>query len=522
MATRRDKLLFAVFGVTVLGLLLPLFLLGWYLWQGSVVAEEQRLDELAQKLGQQTEQAILDARDLLDELNALDVTPCSPQHLNQLQEAAISRPHIRAVGYWRAVERECGAGFVQGDALTPPQASRIYDSGLVAWWPGPTTAIGGVELFLMRYGQHDVAIDPRLLVNPGLLEDQEVGLWVESMPMITHPPGADVPDPELFEPGLTVDHAEQRLVSRSSLDTILPIDIIAVQPMAQFWQRYLPTLAGAGAFGLLLVGLWLFLILRYFRHQLSLAQELREAIAHDQLQVVFQPIVDLETGSCQGAEALARWRRDNRETIGPDVFVPLAEDTEQGTDLTLAILRCVLHELGPQLRDRPDCPINLNITGQDLASTRFSEALQRELEQAKVPAHAIKLEITERSLLNTDDVRRRIQDLRARGHRIAIDDFGTGYSSLAYLESFELDTLKIDKTFADAIGHEAVTSNIISHIIVMARSLKLNIVAEGIESGHQVEWLRQQGVGFGQGYRFSRPLSARAFRDWCQQAGDSK
>ncbi|WP_018861518.1 MULTISPECIES: EAL domain-containing protein [unclassified Thioalkalivibrio] len=522
MASRRDKVLFAVFGVTVLGLLIPLLLLGWYLWQGSVVAEEQRLDELSQRLGEQTERAIIDTRDLLDKLNTIEATPCSTEHLNKLQNAAMSRPYIRAVGYWRAVERECGAGFVQGDALTPPQASRIYDSGVVAWWPGPSTKVGGVELFLMRYGQYDVAIDPRLLLTPGLLEDQKVGLWVESMPMVAHPSGAVLPNYHAFEPGLTVDRAEQRVVSRTSLGTLFPIDIIAVQPMAQFWQRYLPTLAGVGSLGLTLVGLWLFLILRYFRHQLSLASELREAIAHDQLQVVFQPIVDLETGACQGAEALARWRRENHETIGPDVFVSLAEETEQGTDLTLAILRCVLRELGPQLRDRPDCPVNLNITGQDLASTRFSEALERELENARVPACAIKLEITERSLLNTDDVRQRIKALRTRGHRIAIDDFGTGYSSLSYLESFELDTLKIDKTFADAIGHEAVTSNIISHIIVMARSLKLNIVAEGIESGHQVEWLRQQGVGFGQGYRFSRPLTADAFRNWCQQSGESK
>ncbi|WP_018863920.1 EAL domain-containing protein [Thioalkalivibrio sp. ARh3] len=522
MASRRDKVLFAVFGVTVLGLLFPLFLLGWYLWQGSVVAEEQRLDELAQRLGKQTEWAIIDARDLLDELNALDATPCSTEHLNKLQDAAMSRPYIRAVGYWRAVERVCGAGFVQGDALTPPKASRIYDSGLVAWWPSPSTAVGGVELFLMRYGQHDIAIDPRLLVTPGLLEDQKVGLWVESMPMVTHPPAAILPDLHSFEPGLTVDRDAQRMVSRSSLGTIFPIDIIAVQPMAQFWQRYLPTLAGAGALGLLLIGMWLFLILRYFRHHLSLASELREAIAHDQLQVVFQPIVDLETGTCQGAEALARWRRENQETIGPDVFVPLAEDTGQGTNLTLAVLRCVLRELGPQLRARPDCPINLNITGQDLASTHFSEALERELEKARVPARAIKLEITERSLLNTDDVRARITALRARGHRIAIDDFGTGYSSLAYLESFELDTLKIDKTFADAIGHEAVTSNIISHIIIMARSLKLDVVAEGIESRHQVEWLRQQGVRFGQGYHFSRPITGPAFRDWCHDSEESK
>ncbi len=521
MAARRDKVLISVSAVALLGLLLPLVLLGAYLWNESVVAEEQRLAELSKRLGQQTEQAIIDARELLDALNALTLEPCSEQHLEHLQEAAIQRPHIRAIGYWRAAERQCGAGYVQGQALTPPQASRIYDNGVIAWWPGADTAVGGVELFLMRYRQHDVAIDPRMLMTPGLLNDQQVGLWVESMPMAHQPADAELPDPDSVRVGLTVDREQQRIVSRFSLGTLFPIDIVAVQPMEQFRERYLPTVIGAAIPGLVLVGLWLWLVLYYLRRQFSLSTELRDAIARGKLQVVYQPLVDLNTGRCVGGEALARWPREGNETIGPDVFVPLAEDTGQATDLTLAILRGILDDLGPALREAPDAAIHLNVTGQDLASERFPSALKQALEQARVPAAAIKLEITERALLNTDDVRARLRALRSSGHRIAIDDFGTGYSSLAYLETFELDTLKIDKTFADAIESEAVTSSVIGHIIDMARSLELDIIVEGIESPHQVDWLRGQGVGFGQGYLFSRPLTADQYREWCRTRNES-
>lgn len=107
MVTRRDKVLLSVSAATLLGILLPLAALAWFLWQESVVAEEKRLAELSQRLGEQTEAALVDARELLDSLNQLDLEPCSPEHLERLQDAAIARPHVRAIGYWRVL-REPG------------------------------------------------------------------------------------------------------------------------------------------------------------------------------------------------------------------------------------------------------------------------------------------------------------------------------------------------------------------------------------------------------------------------------
>jgi len=517
MLSRRDKALLTVLAAALVGILLVLALLGWYLWRESVVAEEVRLGKLASRLGEQTEQAIVDARDLLDHLNQLETAPCSPEHLGALQEAAMTRPHVRAIGYWRAAERRCGVGFIQGQPLKPPQASRIYDTGVIAWWPGPATAVGGVELFLIRFGEHDLAIDPLLVMNPGLLAEQKVELWVEGMSLAVHPPGAGLTPPAELAPGLTVDRANNRIMARFSLGTLFPIDIVAMQPLGLFWQRYFPTLIGAGLLGVLLVVLWLFAVLRYSRHHLSLPAELRDAIGGGQLSAVYQPIVDLASGCCVGAEALARWRRDNGDAIGPDVFVPMAEESGQATDLTLAVLRVVLAELGDLLRKDPGLVINLNLSGSDLASPRFSQALAEMLQAAKVAPASIKLEITECSLLNTSHVSEHISALRALGHRIAIDDFGTGYSSLAYLENLELDTLKIDKTFVDGIESHAVTSSVIGHIIEMASSLRLDIVAEGIESPHQARWLREQRVTFGQGYHFSQPLAAEQFCSWCDE-----
>ncbi|GAB3279577.1 EAL domain-containing protein [Parahaliea aestuarii] len=509
---RRERAVLIALLIAMAGVIALITLLGWYLWRESVVAEERRLGTLAERLGRQAEAALVDARSLLEILNTSTLPRCSPEHIAALQSAAIARPYIRAIGYWRAAERRCGAGFVQGAALTPPSASRIYDNGVVAWWPGPDTAVGDVELFLMRLGDHDIAIDPRLLLDAGAVADQQAGLWVEGLLMVSVPAAADLPAPETLAPGLTIEGGSDRILARFSLDTVFPMDVVAVQPSRQFVQRYLPSLATASLLGLALVVLWILVVLRVSRRRLSLSAELRSAIDSGAIDVVYQPIVDLQSGRCVGAEALARWQRAGGETISPEVFIPLAESGRMITDLTLILLERVASDLGALLRERPNFTVNINLSPQDLEDARLPQSLDRVLTGAGLPASALKLEITERALVDSDTSRQLLAELRRRGHQLAVDDFGTGYSSLSYLESFELDTLKLDKAFVDAIETHAVTSSVIVHIIEMAHSLQLNMVAEGIESEHQARWLAANGVQLGQGYLYSRPLPARAFR----------
>lgn len=511
---RRHRILLLTLVTAVVGLLTLFSLLGWYLWRQSVVAEEQRLGALAQGLGQQAEQTILDARQLLESLNEFPATRCSPAHIERMREEAIQRPHIRAIGYWRAVERRCGVGFVQGAALTPPEASRVYENGVVAWWPSEATAIGEVELFLMRLGDHDIAIDPRMLLERQALAEHQAGLWVEDLLLVSVPPGADLPPPGSLAPGLTMDRARGRIVSRFSLDTIFPMDVVAVQPSGEFWRRYAPSLVTAALVGLAMTILWMSFVFRLSLQRLSLVAELRNAIDDGAFRAVYQPVVDLASGDCVGAEALARWTRENGETISPEVFVPMAEEAGMVTDLTLALLATILEDTGELLCANPGLNINFNLSAQDFTNPRLAQGLDEQLRRAGVPATAIKLEITERALLDHEESRQVIRTLRARGHRIAVDDFGTGYSNLSYLQSFELDALKLDKVFVDAIERHTATSGVIVHIIEMAKSLQLEIVAEGIESDHQARWLADNGVRHGQGFLYSRPLSAADFAEF--------
>ncbi len=514
---RRDRLLIGTSIAAFGGVAVLFAAFAWYLLRGSFTAEEALVGGLANRLGERTEAMIVDTRQLLADFDRLPAERCSPEHLRALQSAAMSRPHIRAIGYWRAAERLCGVGFLQVDALKPARADRIYDSGVIAWWPSAQTEVGGVRLFLMRFGDHDVAIDPRGLLDVGPLRERQVVLWLEHLRLAAEPDSAVLPLPDSLPVGLTIDRENGRAISRFSRGGELPIELVAIEPLGTFWSRYAVNLAVGGAIGLLLITVWVIVVWRYTRSRLSLASMLRSALAAQRLHVVYQPVIDLRTGRCVSAEALARWTLEGGAQVSPESFVPVAELTGQTTELAVAVLRETLRELGPLLRALPEMSVNINLSAAELVSDRFIAELSSALAESGVAPRAIAFELTERALIATAEARTTIDRLRAHGHRVAIDDFGTGYSSLSYLSAFSLDLIKIDKAFVHSIGTEAATSHVVTHVIEMARTLGLRTVAEGVETEEQRNWLETHGVDYGQGWVFSRPLTADAFSDLARQ-----
>ncbi|PKM02429.1 MAG: hypothetical protein CVV17_05715, partial [Gammaproteobacteria bacterium HGW-Gammaproteobacteria-7] len=152
---RRERTLLGFSLAALAGVLMVFASTVWLLWRTSIDAEAARVGALASALGLRTEQILIDAAETLDRLDRLDHPPCSTEHLATMQDVAISRPYIRSLGHWRATERLCGIGFIQPTGLKPARADRIYDSGLIAWWPNAQTEVGGVRLLLLRKGDHD-------------------------------------------------------------------------------------------------------------------------------------------------------------------------------------------------------------------------------------------------------------------------------------------------------------------------------------------------------------------------------
>lgn len=245
------------------------------------------------------------------------------------------------------------------------------------------------------------------------------------------------------------------------------------------------------------------------RDRLALTADLRRAIERDELHLVYQPIVDLDTGRALGYEALARWDHPERGLLSPAEFIPLAE----ATGLIVPLGGWALREACRQVQiwqqgwtDRRY--ISVNVAGQQLAAGVFPDQVREALASSGLPADQLLLEVTESSLIeNIGSALAQMAEIKALGARFALDDFGTGYSSLSYLRQFRVDVVKVDKSFIDDVI-ETDGSSLVEAIVHMAASLRMKVVAEGIEADEQTDQLRRLGCDLGQGYRFSRPLQA--------------
>jgi diguanylate cyclase (GGDEF)-like protein len=244
----------------------------------------------------------------------------------------------------------------------------------------------------------------------------------------------------------------------------------------------------------------------------DLDARLRGAAERGELRLEYQPIVELGTWPRRvvGLEALVRWDPAGGPTQMPADFIALAEETGE----IMPIGRWVIHEACRQAsvwqrqHGRPDLRVNVNLSARQFADPGLVGVVAAALKQSSFPATCLTLEITESTLMvQTKDTAQRVRELRSMGIRISIDDFGTGYSSLGYLQAFELDELKIDRSFvspADAVGNPRVISRA---IVELGRALGLEIVVEGIESQSQARWFGSLGCQYAQGFYFAEPLT---------------
>ncbi len=242
-------------------------------------------------------------------------------------------------------------------------------------------------------------------------------------------------------------------------------------------------------------------------------QDLRQAVRLGQLRLLFQPIVELRTGRIRKAEALVRWEHPQRGCISPTEFIPLAEEIgvigEIGDWVFQEAARCVKRWRG--LLD-PQFQVTVNKSPLELTGVGLGASWMEHIQALDLPGDAMVVELTEGSLLNSGAaVQQWLQSHRRAGVQLAIDDFGTGYSSLSYLSRFDMDYLKIDRSFIhnlSAGSNDLVLSEV---IILLAHKLGLKVVAEGVETEHQRDLLLQAGCDFGQGYFWSSPVSGDVF-----------
>jgi len=241
----------------------------------------------------------------------------------------------------------------------------------------------------------------------------------------------------------------------------------------------------------------------------SITRGLRAALKDGQLEVHYQPVIDLRTECCVGAEALLRWRHPEHGLIRPDLFVPVAEEA----GLIIPITRWAMARIRDDF-ERSDLPegfhVAVNLTARHLENDGIVRDAEVIFTGRTLSPKDIVFEITERDPIGADGGEI-IQALRTLGRGVAVDDFGTGHSGLAYLQKYRFNYLKIDQSFVNSIGTDAVNLTVVDAIIDLGHDLGVSIIAEGIETEEHLAYLRERGVQFGQGWLFGKALPIHEF-----------
>ncbi len=248
--------------------------------------------------------------------------------------------------------------------------------------------------------------------------------------------------------------------------------------------------------------------------QVAMESDLRQALARGEFVLHYQPEIELATGRIAGLEALIRWQHPERGLVGPDQFIPLAESTGLIVPISAWVVRTAAAQM-KQWRDQgflADAAVWVNLSSRDLQNRGLAEAIEGMIREVGLDPRALAVEITETWIMaNPESAAGNIQRLQTLGIEVGIDDFGTGYSSLAALKQLAVSELKIDRSFVAGLPEDAAGCAIARAVIALSQALGIKVVAEGVETQAQADFLKREGCRIAQGYLFSRPLPKTEF-----------
>jgi EAL domain-containing protein (putative c-di-GMP-specific phosphodiesterase class I) len=253
--------------------------------------------------------------------------------------------------------------------------------------------------------------------------------------------------------------------------------------------------------------------------RMQIESDLHKALEQENFVLFYQPQTDLITEHLVGAEALIRFQHPINGLMAPNHFIPILEDTGIIIRLGEWILQTACQQFKVWLdNELPIEHISVNLSPHQFRSKRLTKMVAEAIENSGIPAHCLELEITESLLLeDTKNAMHTLHSFQEMGVRVTIDDFGTGYASLNYLKRFPVDCLKIDKSFIDGVAVDPQDAAITVATIDMAHALGLRVIAEGVETIDQRDFLRDHGCDLAQGFLYSPPIEQHAFHEWAKQ-----
>jgi len=509
--TRLHLWLF-MFCVVALGVCGPVALTAWLSHEFAKQQYRERVDQFTTRALVRAELVARDAIDAAQQASRFQGRPCGEAHLAAMREADLLHRYTRQIVHLDA-RHACSSAAV-------PDALRHVVDDTSAWVELPLLDVAyradapevPFASLQFRVGNHIAVVDPQFLADITPLDDFIRLGMIDARTGSVLVAWTDTDDALLTQawqqrgnPARLDRHFEIRT------SPVMPIAVVAYEPFGEVsaaWHRLLYVTLPL-ALVISAVATWL--LLRWGRRLRSPEHALRDAIRRREFFAVYQPVMSLADGRCIGAEALIRWRLPGGKIVMPDRFVPMAETVGVVHAITQCMIENVIGDLGSQLSSDPALHVSVNLAPDDFRSRDTLQSIGTLLKRAGISPRQVWIEVTERGFVDDAECRATIAALRQAGHPIYIDDFGTGYSSLAYLHDLDIDGLKIDKAFVESMTTEGPTRNVGPYIIEMARALDICMVAEGIETEPQRLTLRQQGVQYGQGWLFGKPMAAKDF-----------
>ncbi len=504
------------FVIALAAFLAPVLASTYLAWWESYARERALSLTYAEEVLRRMEAASNQMHQGVDALNQAKLQACSKQEIQLLQGVDFGSSYVKAFGRVEndtlVCSSESGAEHIalgEPDLVTTHGVSEYLHRTL-----DPDTKY---PLNVFAAGSFAAVVDPKLV--------EDISTEGPGIPLVVYVPSAnhvvsvvgngnDLPSDWVapIERGTRVSFLNGGYLVSHVSSPQRDLAAIAAIPIAYVYKGiwnfailFLPLGLVCGTLLALMVNL-------QRRVQSSFPTMLLRAIKDGNLYVVYQPVVELGTRRIIGAEALIRWRSRFAE-MRPEYFIPQAEQYGLIQYVTAEMLLLVARDMQHFLKLDPNFCVSVNLSSADLSDQRTVDAMDEVLRISGARPENFELEATERSFLQGPETAGLLDALRAKGFSVAIDDFGTGYSSLACLQSLSLDTLKIDRAFVDTINTDGATSQVVLHIIQMAHSLHLDMVAEGVESEFQAKYLLDRGVRYGQGWHFGRPMEIGPFSE---------